>query len=34
MPIGSPGMEVGNQKDSYEVFLFDKSGKTSVYAKK
>jgi hypothetical protein len=34
MPIGSPGMEVGNQKDAYEVILFDKSGKTSVYAKK
>lgn len=34
MPIGSPGMEVGNQKDSYEVILFDKTGKTSVYAKK
>jgi hypothetical protein len=34
MPIGSPGMEVGNQKDSYEVFLFDKTGKTTVFAKR
>jgi hypothetical protein len=34
MPIGSPGMEVGAQKDSYEVFLFDKTGKTSVFAKR
>ena len=34
MPIGSPGMEVGSQKDSYEVFLFDKTGKTTVFAKR
>ncbi|HET9514645.1 MAG TPA: DUF411 domain-containing protein [Gemmatimonadales bacterium] len=34
MPIGSPGMEVGNQKDAYEVILFEKGGKTSVYAKR
>lgn len=34
MPIGSPGMEVGNQKDSYEVLLFDKAGKTTVFAKR
>ena len=34
MPVGSPGMEQGNQKDPYEVLLFDKSGKTSVYAKR
>ena len=34
MPIGSPGMEVGNQKDSYEVLLFDKTGKTTVFAKR
>lgn len=34
MPIGSPGMEMGTQKDSYEVILFEKGGKTSVYAKK
>lgn len=34
MPVGSPGMEVGAQKDPYEVILFEKSGKTSVYAKR
>lgn len=34
MPIGSPGMEQGNQKDPYEVLLFDKTGKTTVYAKR
>jgi len=34
MPIGSPGMEQGDQKDPYEVLLFDKTGKTTVYAKR
>ncbi len=32
MPMGSPGMEQGSQKDAYEVVLFDKAGKTRVYA--
>lgn len=31
MPMGSPGME-GATKDTYNVVLFDKAGKTSVYA--
>lgn len=31
MPMGSPGME-GASKDAYNVVLFDKAGKTSVYA--
>ena len=31
MPMGSPGME-GPSKDTYNVVLFDKAGKTSVYA--
>jgi hypothetical protein len=31
MPMGSPGME-GASKDTYSVVLFDKAGKTSVYA--
>ena len=34
MPMGSPGMEQGDQKDPYDVIAFDKSGKTSVYAKR
>lgn len=34
MPIGSPGMEQGDQKEPYEVLLFDKTGKTTVYAKR
>ena len=34
MPAGSPGMEMGGYKDPYEVLLFDKLGKTRVYAKR
>ena len=34
MPVGSPGMEQGDMKDPYEVLLFDKAGKTTVYAKR
>jgi hypothetical protein len=34
MPIGSPGMEQGNEKQPYDVVLFDKTGKTTVYAKR
>ncbi|HEY0930536.1 MAG TPA: DUF411 domain-containing protein [Gemmatimonas sp.] len=32
MPVGSPGMEMGSRKDAYDVLLFDKAGKTRVYA--
>ena len=31
MPVGSPGMEVGNRVDPYDIILFDAEGKTSVY---
>jgi hypothetical protein len=34
MPAGSPGMEMGNMKDKYDVIAFDRSGKTRVYAKR
>ena len=34
MPVGSPGMEVGNRKDPYEVLTFDGAGKTTVFAKR
>jgi hypothetical protein len=34
MPVGSPGMEQGSMKEPYDVLLFEKSGKTSVYAKR
>lgn len=32
MPVGSPGMEMGSRKDPYDVLLFEKSGKTRIYA--
>ena len=31
MPIGSPGMEVGDRVDPYDVIRFDAHGGTSVY---
>ena len=31
MPIGSPGMEVGDKVDAYSVMLVDAAGKASVY---
>ena len=34
MPMGSPGMDMGGRKQPYDVLLFDKSGKTRVYAKR
>lgn len=32
MVVGSPGMEQGDRKQPYQVVLFDKSGKTKVFA--
>ncbi len=32
MPIGSPGMEIGDRKDPYQVLLFNESGQTRVFA--
>lgn len=34
MPAGSPGMEMGNRKDAYDVLAFETNGKTRVYAKR
>jgi hypothetical protein len=34
MPVGSPGMEMGDRKDPYEVVSFPADGKTSVYEKR
>jgi hypothetical protein len=34
MVTGSPGMEMGNTHTPYSVMAFDKTGKTSVYAKR
>lgn len=33
MPIGSPGME-GPNPQPYDVFTFDRQGRTTVYARK
>jgi hypothetical protein len=34
MPLGSPGMDFGGQKEKYDVLLFDKAGTTRVYAQR
>ncbi len=31
MPVGSPGMEVGDQRQPYEVLAFDETGEVSLY---
>jgi hypothetical protein len=33
MPIGSPGMESGDEKEPYEVLLVKRDGTTEVFAK-
>ena len=32
MPVGSPGMEVGDRQDPYKVILIDKRGHDTVFA--
>lgn len=32
MPAGSPGMEMGDRKDHYEVLLFNDQGQTKVFS--
>ena len=32
MPVGSPGMEYGERKDPYKVFLIDRQGRETVFA--
>ena len=32
MPIGSPGMEVGDRRDAYDVLLLKKDGSSEVFA--
>jgi hypothetical protein len=34
MPVGSPGMEMGNRKDAYEVVAFKGDRSRSVYARR
>ncbi|MDE5092677.1 MAG: DUF411 domain-containing protein [Trichodesmium sp. St19_bin2] len=31
MPIGTPGMEMGDRKQSFDVFTFEKDGQTKVF---
>lgn len=33
MPVGTPGMEIGNQKDPYTVFSFDNKSRVEVFNK-
>ena len=32
MPVGSPGMEVGDRKDPYRVLAFDRTGRSWTFA--
>ncbi|MCG7200119.1 DUF411 domain-containing protein [Marinobacter pelagius] len=32
MPLGSPGMDVGNRKDHYKVIMFNGAGQTRVFS--
>ena len=32
MPVGSPGMEMGDRKDAYQVLLFNEAGQARVFA--
>jgi len=31
MPVGAPGMELGDQREAYAVLTFDRGGKTAVF---
>ncbi len=33
MPMGSPGMEMGDEKEAFEVLLFQADGSTGVFAR-
>ena len=33
MPVGSPGMEFGDEKEAYDVLLVKKDGTTEVYSR-
>lgn len=32
MPVGSPGMEMGDRKDHYQVLMFNENGQTRVFS--
>lgn len=33
MPVGSPGMEMGDRRDAYDVLLIKKDGSTEVFSR-
>lgn len=33
MPVGSPGMEMGDSKEAYDVLMFTRDGAITTYAK-
>lgn len=33
MPAGSPGMEMGNRRESYQTILFTRAGRRTVFAR-
>ena len=33
MPVGSPGMEMGDRRDAYDVLIVDASGEAAVFAR-
>ena len=33
MPVGSPGMEVGDRFDPYDVLLVDRAGQATIFAR-
>jgi hypothetical protein len=33
MPVGSPGMEVGNRVDPYDVLIVDRAGGATVFSR-
>ena len=32
MPVGSPGMELGDRKDAFQVLMFNEKGQTQVFS--
>jgi hypothetical protein len=34
MPIGSPGMEVGDRRDPYSIFTFDRAGERTLFERR
>ncbi len=32
MPVGSPGMEMDDRRDNYQVLMFNENGQTRVFS--